>query len=409
MKMNQAQIRNFRSLYSLQLTLKPITIIIGPNASGKSNLFRALHFLHNTVAADQREWQSDYGQIDNMLWYGYDDQGERPGEIDFSLSLCNQQAESRYSVTFGADEYANVNITHEALSSRNTSTEDLSPYFERDKNEIKQYRGINDRRLKKDVRIEPRSPRVLYMREEGPNSKYPVHHAVYQHIAGWRFVDIDVSLARQESFIPQYPDDIPPLAGNASNLSAFLWALYQKRTDDFETIVDAMADLIELPQKIMLEHDADRGGQTARYGFIEQPFGENRMIPPSSMSDGTIKLLGLLALLLGDRTVSLACLEEPDQGMHPRLMLYLADILRQVAQESAIDTDDYRGPQIIVTTHSPDFMDCFDLAEEKDYLQVYVAWRDETGKTILTPTSAQEFAPWLEKYRLGEAVRRRLI
>jgi len=54
-------------------------------------------------------------------------------------------------------------------------------------------------------------------------------------------------------------------------------------------------------------------------------------------------------------------------------------------------------------------MDCFDLATEQEYLQVYVAERDDIGRTVLTPTTAQEFAPWLLKYRLGEAVRRRLI
>jgi hypothetical protein len=54
-------------------------------------------------------------------------------------------------------------------------------------------------------------------------------------------------------------------------------------------------------------------------------------------------------------------------------------------------------------------MDCFDLKEEQDYLQVYIAERDERGRTVFTLATVEEFAPWLEKYRLGEAVRRRFI
>jgi predicted ATPase len=157
-----------------------------------------------------------------------------------------------------------------------------------------------------------------------------------------------------------------------------------------------------------VEHDAERGGRHARYRLIEWPYGENRLIPPESMSDGTIRLLAHLALLLGDRSVTLACLEEPDHGLHPRLMLYLADLLRQAVSDA--EGEATPNPlQIIVTTHSPEFMDCFDLDAAQDVLQVYVTERDEAGKTLFIPTTAQEFAPWPKRYRLGEAVRRRFV
>jgi hypothetical protein len=54
-------------------------------------------------------------------------------------------------------------------------------------------------------------------------------------------------------------------------------------------------------------------------------------------------------------------------------------------------------------------MDCFDLSEERDYLQVYLAERDELGRTQFIPATSETFAPWLERYRLGEAVRRRFV
>lgn len=66
-------------------------------------------------------------------------------------------------------------------------------------------------------------------------------------------------------------------------------------------------------------------------------------------------------------------------------------------------------PQILITTHNPEFMDCFDLSEEQDYLQVYLAERDELGRTQFIPATSETFAPWLERYRLGEAVRRRFM
>lgn len=166
-----------------------------------------------------------------------------------------------------------------------------------------------------------------------------------------------------------------------------------------------MARSIELPQKILLEHDAERGGNEASYYFFETPFGENRPVRPGSISDGTIRLLAHMALLLADQTVALACLEEPDNGLHPRLMLYMADAIRQAVQNDQGD----RRLQVLVATHSPELMDCFDLDAEADYVQVYVAERGAFGETLLVPVTAEQFAPWLEKYRLGEAVRRHFL
>jgi predicted ATPase len=393
-ELSSLQIQYFRSLYDVSLHLKPLTVVIGPNASGKSNLFKALRFLYDGVAADRQEWLAYDSQADDLNWYGLDDLGERPNTLAFTLSFGQ---DAGYEVVFRCRDY--LEVINEALQVR--LEHEQVPLFERQEERVREFIGHRGGRLSQPYRYRARSARTLYLREGGgPSFTLPLAREVYEHVVGWRFFAADPQRARQPSFIPQYPDEVPPLEGDAGNLSAFLYALSRLRPDDHTAIIDTMADFIELPQSLLVEHDAERGGQNARYGFIEQPFGENRLVPPESMSDGTIRLLTLLALLLADHSVSLACLEEPNQGLHPRLMLYLADVLRQAVEA---------GRQIIITTHSPEFMDCFDLQSEADYLQVYITDRDEGGKTFFTPTSAQEFAPWLEKYRLGEAVRRHFI
>ncbi|MCA9873383.1 MAG: AAA family ATPase [Anaerolineales bacterium] len=407
MELNQFAVQHYRSLYSNSVQIKPLTIIVGPNASGKSNLFRSLRFLYDAVAGDRLDWQAYDSQMDDLRWYGLDEYGERPDTLQFELQY-QQQAKltAAYQARFRCNDY--LEITEEALSVLYENQ--LSPYFDRQGDSVRQYIGHRGKLLVQPYRSRARTSRTLHLREEGPDLTLPLAQTLYQHIAGWRFFDVNLNSARQPAFIPQYPEEVPPLAGDASNLSSFLYALYRLQTDDLDAIIDAMADFIELPQSLMVEHDAERGGQNARYGFVEQPFGENRLVPPESMSDGTIRLLALLALLLADRSVTLACLEEPDHGLHPRLMLYLADTLRQaIVSPDFEENGQYNAPQIIVTTHSPEFMDCFDLEAEADYLQVYIADREEDGKTRFTPTTATEFAPWLEKYRLGEAVRRSLI
>lgn len=407
MYLTSLNIQYFRSLFDVHLELKPLTIIIGPNASGKSNLFKALRFLHDGVAGDRLEWQAYDSQIDELLWYGLDEYGNRPSTLTFDCGFGSAAAAlAHYSAVLRGNEYLKVEA--EQLEVVLPEGQQMYPFFNRSGERFQQHVGQRGSPLSQPYRLQARSARTLTLREEGPDLRLPQARAVYEHIRGWRFFDIALRRAREEAFVPQYPDVVPSLANDAANLSAFLYALWRLRPDDFDAVAEALSDLVDLPEKVLVEHDAERGGQNARYLFLESPFGEAHPVPPHSVSDGTIRLLAHLALLIGDNSFSLACLEEPDHGLHPRLMLYLADVVRQ-SVTPVPDGEDSATPQVLITTHSPEFMDCFDLEEEQDYLQVYIAERDEKGRTILIQASADEFVPWLEKYRLGEAVRRHLV
>jgi predicted ATPase len=408
--LTELTLRYFRSLRSTRLELKPLTLIIGPNASGKSNLIKALRFIHDAVAGDILDWQSYDSQVDDLLWFGVDDFGERPTEIEIAASFDNlPPPESRltYGATFSARRY--LEVQSERLAPARLAAAPTEPWVDRQGSRILRHVGMNGIPLRKAKTETARSMRNLTLRDEGPSAAIPGFGPVYRHISGWRFFDIDPKSARRPHFVPEFPEEIPSLAADGSNLSAFLYSLWRLRNSDLDAVTEIITRSIELPQKIQVEHDADRGGNQASFYFYETFFGENRRVRPESLSDGTIRLLGLMALLLADENVTLACLEEPDSGLHPRLMSYLADALRQAVQEDSPTTGDNRRLQVVAVTHSPELMDCFDLAAETDYVQVYVAERGEDGESRLIPVTAQQFAPWLEKYRLGDAVRRHFL
>lgn len=379
MRLTEISIDHFRSLYSARLDLKPLTLIIGPNGSGKSNLFKALRFLHVGVAGDIQEWKNYEAEVDDLPWYGLGSTGTRPESFGIALSF----------------EDSPIGTMQYQAGFNTTGSLKVGSEFIQWSDGARKFRDHFPQKISK----------TLGLRDFGSYASKP-SGVLYQHIAGWRIFEAFPRLARQSQFISPDPEEIPPLEPNASNLSSFLYALHHLRPDDLEEVIVAVRRSIDLPQDILIEHDGARGGRQARYRFIETAFGTNRPIPAESMSDGTIRLLAQMALLLADRSATLIGLEEPDNGLHPSLMPYLADTFRQAVR---LESNNRLGRQAIVVTHSPELMDCFDLAAEAETLQVYVTERDERGQTLFTPMDAERFAPWLEKYRLGEAVRRRFV
>ena len=112
-----------------------------------------------------------------------------------------------------------------------------------------------------------------------------------------------------------------------------------------------------------------------------------RMIPAARLSDGTVRYLCLLAILLEPDPPPLVCIEEPELGMHPDILPTLAELLLEASERC----------QLVVTTHSDVLVDAMHDAPEN----VLVAEKDEQG-THLRRLSEKQLKPWLEQYRLGQ-------
>ena len=110
------------------------------------------------------------------------------------------------------------------------------------------------------------------------------------------------------------------------------------------------------------------------------------------MSDGTLKFLCLLAVLLHPDPPPVVCLEEPEQGLHPDAIQILARILKDASLKS----------QIIITTHSVELIDEFSSDPES----VVVCERSERGGTELNRLSEEPLREWLEEYSLGRLWRK---
>lgn len=403
--------RRFRSLYDVSLSLKPLNIIIGPNASGKSNFFKLLQFVHDIVA--KGNW-GPYDEIGNhMVWYGDEDQrGTRPNQFEVHLEIKLPEQHGHfvpvYHMTIQLDK-AKPHLSQEKVELKLKAV-DRTPvaFINRDGERVEHYVEQEGGYKAEETRL---STRTAALREYGRDAVFPPLAALYRFIDGWRLFDVDVKAARRSAVVVEKPEAIPQLNSDAGNLSAFLQALSLHNPDILEEIQDRLGRAIGFPKAVETAHRPSLAGGPGRANIVfrESAFPDVP-IPSESISDGTIRLFAHLAALLGDPAASLICIEEPNHGLHPHLMLRLADAVRSVVDISPNDVGECHRPQVIFTTHSPDFLDCFDLETESHYLQVFVTERDMgTGKTKFKAVDAEEYAHWLDEYRLGELVRMGLI
>ena len=119
--------------------------------------------------------------------------------------------------------------------------------------------------------------------------------------------------------------------------------------------------------------------------FLEE--AGNRSIPATRLSDGTLRYLCLLAILLHPDPPPLICIEEPELGLHPDVLPMLCDLMVDASSRS----------QLIVTTHSDVLVDAL-----TDQPESVVVCEKHGGQTEMRRLDRAELSKWLEDYRLGD-------
>jgi predicted ATPase len=110
----------------------------------------------------------------------------------------------------------------------------------------------------------------------------------------------------------------------------------------------------------------------------------------ADLSDGTLRFLLLLAILGNPKPGALVAIDEPEVGLHPRMLPLVAELAAEAAERT----------QVVLTTHSPELLDAFG----KEVPTTTVAqWA--SGKTELAVLGAEELSAWLGDYRLGASFR----
>ena len=204
-----------------------------------------------------------------------------------------------------------------------------------------------------------------------------------QFYEGWRIYDA-WQFGRENIVRAAQQTDLrgDRLEEDFSNLFIFLSQLGAS-PDAKSQVVQGMVDLY--PRFVDYEVVVNAGA--VQLSFTEQMRGQRRSVPAVRLSDGSLRYLSLLAILYNPSPPPVVCIEEPELGLHPDIVVRLAKHLQAASKRM----------QLIVTTHSDILVDALSEVPES-----IVVFDNEDGATKMKRLDSSEMSVWLEKYRLGQ-------
>lgn len=190
------------------------------------------------------------------------------------------------------------------------------------------------------------TPDSLAIKGLGQFERFKAANAFRQLIESWHVSDFHISAARGRKEVAGSSEH---LSETGDNLPRVVQYLYEHHPKTFQKILRTMTRRvpgIASVEPLLMED----GYLTLRFqdGSFKTPFLDRYV------SDGTIKMFAYLVLLHDPKPHPLLCVEEPENQLYPRLMAELAEEFRLYAN---------RGGQVLVSTHSPDFLNAVNLEE----------------------------------------------
>ncbi|MEL7493404.1 MAG: AAA family ATPase [Cyanobacteria bacterium J06554_11] len=385
----QLKLKNFLSYGSEETTidLEPLNVIIGPNASGKSNLLEALG-LFKALPSDLSVPVRQGGGVEEWLWKGA--AATPTAELEVIANYPDGLMPLRYKLQFTMAGQR-LELTDEAVENEhpiNAHQQDVYFFYRylqgrpvlNIRNQLEERPGTDVGRNERRLRREDLKPDQSVLSQRKDPDQYP--ELTY---LGSQFSEIQLyrewNLGRYTA--PRMPQktDLPGdfLLEDASNLGLVINNL--QNVLGSQVLVDQLKvfyeDVEEISTRIL--------GGTVQLFLREQ--GLRQPIPATRLSDGTLRYLCLLTILCHPSPPPLVCLEEPELGLHPDILPTVAKLLIAASQKT----------QLIVTTHSETLVS--ELSEIPEAVMVCERGLDGTQLKRLEP---DRMRTWLENYRLGE-------
>lgn len=345
-------VENFRSLRKVSLPLGDLNVLVGPNGAGKTNVLEVFRFLADIIRTDLEPALQSRNGFDEIVFRG--------GEQNRAFIQIGLTATwTTHSSTSAPDDYK-LRITRRRardlpwrLSRRETFQ------FKRTRGSgrritingsqvtVADTGGSNSGESETSIGIRPLSSGLSTLPRLVDEAGGTEVSAFADKLATFRVFDVNVSAARRAARIPrvkEFSDEFLELSEDASDLASFLLILSRTREESWHRLVEDATSVLPNLKDIKFDFPSGPGREVV---VMLEETGLRRPTELADASYGTVRLLGLLALLYDPNPSALTCIEEIDHGLHPQALELLVERLREASVLS----------QFIIATHSPALAD----------------------------------------------------
>ena len=351
-RMTVLKVQNYRALRSVEFRdLTPLSVLLGPNGSGKSTVFDVFNFLSECFQYGLRHAWDRRGRGRELRTRGQD------GPVVIELKYRERPRTPLITYHLAINEEKGAPIVEEEWL-RWTRGAGGQPF------RFVDYRrgigraigGAEPDSTAQRVEVPLRSPDLIAVNTLGQLADHPRVAALREFITDWyvSYLSIDDTRGQPEAG-PQ-----ERLSKTGDNLPNVIQYLKERFPDRLDAIFRRLSERVPRLERVMAEPMPD--GRLLLQ-IKDAPF--ERPVLSRFASDGTLKMLAYLAVLHDPEPPRFIGIEEPENFLHPRLLMPLGEECRAASERS----------QLLVTTHSPFFLDAIRPSE------VRVLYRDEAGYT----------------------------
>ncbi|MGY4830654.1 AAA family ATPase [Sphaerotilaceae bacterium SBD11-9] len=342
-------LRNYKSIGSCDVRLRPLTYLVGQNGAGKSNFLDALHFVRSALAGSLDNAINERGGLNEVRRRSSGHPTHFGIRIEFRL---RDGREGWYAFDIGAMASGGYEVQHEKCVIGGLGK---GPFFRIEKGVLRDSSEATFPSVTSD--------RLALVAASGLTAFRPVFDA----LTAMGFYNLNPKLMR-ELQKPQEGRLLKPVGENIASVIGHLERVAPERVKIIREYLQSVVPMVHgMERKAIgpmetLEFRQDMAGAKHPWKFLAQ-----------NMSDGTLRALGVLTALLQsnvDYSPTLIGIEEPETALHPAASAALREVLVQAASHT----------QVLVTSHSPDLLD--DREIDADAIVAVVS---EGGETKIAP------------------------
>ena len=335
--LDSIQFQNFKVLRNATLPLAPFTLIVGPNGSGKSTALQALLAVKERELRERKGKPTDPTNFERFVTAGL----EATDNIQVGIRLqWSELYEKTVTTVRWHSKHNYFSPLHHAQLSSGQERSSASGYF------------------------------------------------LNSLLSGIRVYSLDALAIIQ----PAKLEPAAELAPNGWNLVGVMDSLRDKEPERFEALNKELGRWLPEFDRILFETP-----ETGQRAFLLRTRKGHHHIPARDLSQGTVLALTILTLAYLPDPPSLIGIEEPERGVHPRLLRNIQTALYRLSYPEQFG-EDRRPVQVIATTHSPYFLDLYkDHPEE-----IVIAQKTSDGAAFERLSDQPDIMEVLDDAPLGE-------